>query len=137
MARICKKCGKKISMFAVPEIDEQGNVVCQECSAKIKEEQETAQKQKEDMEYKTKLAKALTHNSQWEYKVANLNVSGSEEELTKLGLEGWNLVSAIPITSSSVKEAEGEKKEGEEQKPPQKETTIATEAMVCLFKRKL
>ena len=57
MAKICKNCGKKIKMFEVPDIDEQGNIVCKECTAKKKTEQEAAQKQKEEIEYKTKLDK--------------------------------------------------------------------------------
>ena len=140
-------------MFVTSETDEQGNILCKECSEKNKTEQEQIQKQKEELEYKTKLAKALSTNPQWEYKVLNLKIEGSEEELTKMGLEGWNLVSAVGINSSTAAKQEenpGEQKqeipEGGQQQPPpqppkpeqpQTETTTSTEGMVCIFKRKL
>ena len=154
MAKTCKKCGKRIGIFETPEVDEQGNVICKECTEKIKAEQEQVQKEKEEVEYKAKLAKALSNNPQWEYKVINLNLSPENEaELTKMGLEGWNLVSAVAINSSAAKPAEnteGEKKEEEkpeEQKQPEplpqppspeeeKQATPA-EGTICIFKRKL
>ncbi|MBW2978250.1 hypothetical protein KY331_05370 [Candidatus Woesearchaeota archaeon] len=151
MAKTCTNCGKKIRMFVTPEADEQGNVVCKECVEKKKIEQEAAQKQREELESKAKLAKALSNNSQWEYKVINLNITGSEDELTNFGLEGWNLVSAIALNSAAAKPSEnleGEKKEEnpEQQQPQppqppqpasQPEAQPSSDKMVCIFKRKL
>ena len=35
MARICKNCEKRISMFDHPQVNEQGDIFCKECSETV------------------------------------------------------------------------------------------------------
>ena len=82
-----------------------------------------------------KLKKVLTKNSQWEYKILNLKTHGSglnatgnkidpkdEVKLNELGLEGWELVSAVTMNSLA---------------PRLGASSTATERVSCVFKRKL
>ena len=143
MPRICKNCQKKLGIFEAPEVNEQGDIICKACSDKMKAEQEQAQKQKEDEDYRVNLAKALAKNSQWEYKILNAGLGPeNEEQLNKLGAEGWQLVSVLSAGSnnSAPQPAPAQQNPEQTQQPPpqpQEPTKPAPASTVYIFKRKL
>ena len=143
MAKTCKKCGKKIGMFEVSQFDGQGEIICKECSEKNKSEQEQMQQQKDEIEYKTRLARALTNNSQWEYRILNSNPQ-DERTINQLGSEGWQLVAAVPINSAALApEQNPPSQPNPEQKPPEQnqqqplQPQPAPTEVSYIFKRKL
>lgn len=124
----CSKCKKKLGLLDSKHKIKDGNeVLCPDCFPEWEREQEK--------KAKTKLKKILLKNIQWEYKILNLKTIGSglnasgnkikpedENELNKLGLEGWELVSAVTMNSLAVRFGT---------------MATATEFVSCVFKRKL
>lgn len=131
----CDECERKIglleSSYNSTNSDREKVKLCLEC----KKIQDKEIEKKEIEENKRKVKKALENNSQWEYKILNLHTVGDimnatnhkinetySDDLNNLGKEGWELVSATPMTSIASKlGASG----------------TATSWVSCIFKRKL
>lgn len=148
----CGKCGVKLGFLDskhAMEDDGQDFFMCDECyqkwetedtkkKLKIKEEKEKQRlkiREEEARDRKKRIEKIMSINNKWEYKIINLQTTGSginatgnkikeeeKEKLNELGLKGWELVSAVPMDSFAPRIGMG---------------STATEWVSCVFKRKI
>ena len=105
----CKECNKEFGLFESKNKLKDGSVMCSECYNKW----DNKQKEKNEKLRREKVKKALEKNTQWEYKVVQVDTKRSglvatdakiediDQTLNGLGEEGWELVSAIGLQAVS------------------------------------
>ena len=109
----CSKCGSKIGILGEKHEFKDGEIYCLECYSYWKGERQETALREGLREKEKKLKSALSKNCKWEYEVIQIPTARSgfvatstkinpQEQLNKLGEEGWELVSAIGMQSISA-----------------------------------
>jgi hypothetical protein len=104
----CSICREKIGMLSKKHNmkDDKGQslVYCEDCYY----EWEKKQEEKSAKEKKARLDKILSVNTKWEYMVKKIetgfggNVKTEDDELHRLGKEGWELVGVTAVNQANI-----------------------------------
>lgn len=123
--KVCKSCGKKFGFFEKIYASEEGDSFCESC---VKEGNSGAQPKDEEHNYVTLDDSGSVNNSgyaqvnipagqkksEWEFRVIKLALDTNEQRrsvtiekietvINKMGNEGWELVSVLPLNVLLVK----------------------------------
>lgn len=110
--KICKDCEKKFGMFEKIYYTDNGDMFCSDCVKRRKEKTEESEgkfvelKDKARPEY-AQVSIPATKSNRWEFRVVKLSMDPAdrtpvtvekiEKVINKMGEDGWELVSVIPL----------------------------------------